>query len=432
LAVDLCLIQNEGNEQLHRYRSKVKVIHLPRKKATHIDLEPLGSCTSLVNLCLTKNKLQTIDLSPLRNCDQLQELYLGGNQLNTIDLSPLSACKNLRLIALEKNSLQSINLCESASLQMINLSGNNLKSVDLSPLSSSGNLQYLYLNGNQLERINLSPLSACEYLHSLWLGQNQIKKIDISPLNFCPSLQKIDVLDNQFETIDVTPLTGDRQIYSDAQRTAWLSCKDSSYGRPSASYSWRYLHQVAEGLGEDCRIQQDILSALGLARYGFIGCDLRKILLRISPQKTIKDAQNRVTKLLVKNIAATVDDGGATTGLKLEELLTQHDQIAVRTHHIIELRNDEVEQVVIPVNGNKVDLRELWLTSYGYDILSALDMRLDTDLTGLMQVRSAFAEMGFQLKTGKKEHSGVKMKNELKQAIWWIAENKGKKWAYIR
>ncbi len=127
-----------------------------------------------------------------------------------------------------------------------------------------------------------------------------------------------------------------------------------------------------------------------------------------------------------------MDDYGATTGLKLEELLAQHNQIAVRTHHIIELRNYEVEQVVIPVNGNEVDLRELWLTSYGYNILSALNMRLDTDLTGLMQIRSAFAEMGFQLKTGKKGHSGVKMKNALKQAIWLIAENKGKKWACIR
>ncbi len=432
LGVHLCLIQNEGNEQLHRYKSKVRVIHLPRRRATYVDLKPLESCNDLVDLCLSKNKLQTIDLSPLKKCDELQELYLGGNQLRTIDLSPLNSCKNLRLITLEENLLQSINLCESASLEILNLSGNKLKSIDLSPISSCRNLQYLYLNGNQLDKINLSPLSACSNLHSLWLSQNQIHTIDLSPLNFCPSLRKIDVSANQFQSIDMTPLSGNLKVYSYAKHTSWLRCDDASYGRPSARCSWRYLRQVAEGLGEDYRVQQDIISALGLERYGFIDYNLRDFFLRMSPNKTDKEAQKRVTNLLVKKIVSVVDRGGSTTGLRLEELLTQHNQIAVRAHRIIDLRNEEIEQIVTSVNGDNVNLRELWLTSYGYDILNALDMSLNTDSKGFEQVQSAFAAMGFHLKTGKRGYSGIRMSNLLKQAIWWIAENKGKKWAYIK
>jgi hydroxymethylpyrimidine/phosphomethylpyrimidine kinase len=79
-----------------------------------------------------------------------------------------------------------------------------------------------------------------------------------------------------------------------------------------------------------------------------------------------------------------------------------------------------------------VDLRELELTAYGYEILTALGMHLTTNLEGLERVKNAFAEQGFELKTGDTSVSGVKMGDELKQAIWWIIDNRGRRWGGIK
>jgi hypothetical protein len=39
--------------------------------------------------------------------------------------------------------------------------------------------------------------------------------------------------------------------------------------------------------------------------------------------------------------------------------------------------------------------------------------------------------MGFKLNTGKTAESGAKMSNELKETIWWIAQNRGRQWNEI-
>lgn len=130
-------------------------------------------------------------------------------------------------------------------------------------------------------------------------------------------------------------------------------------------------------------------------------------------------------------MAKAADKGKATTGLKLEGLLTEHGDIAIRAQQIIGLRDAEMKQVQIGIQGNKVDLREFWLTAYGYDILSALGMGLTTNLEGLERIRTAFAELGFEVNTGETSVSGVKMRRPLKKAIWWIVQNRGRPWNEI-
>jgi hypothetical protein len=90
----------------------------------------------------------------------------------------------------------------------------------------------------------------------------------------------------------------------------------------------------------------------------------------------------------------------------------------------------EIQRTRIGVRANEVDLGALWLTAYDYDILTALDMRLKTDLDGLEQVKTAFSRLGFELKFEKLSQSGVYMSNKLKEAILWIAENRGRMWDY--
>lgn len=191
---------------------------------------------------------------------------------------------------------------------------------------------------------------------------------------------------------------------------------------------WSFLHQVAMQFGTDCRIQQDILYALGLGKYGLIDLDIREVLLSFPPDATLESLHERMNPLLVDAIATAVDKGGATTGLNLEEMHTQHGEIAQRIHQIIELRKLEIQRVQVEEKEDMVDLRELWLTAYGYEICSALGLQLTTDFEGFEQVKNAASELGFDLKTGETSVSGVKMSDELKQAIWWVVENRGQPW----
>jgi hypothetical protein len=178
-------------------------------------------------------------------------------------------------------------------------------------------------------------------------------------------------------------------------------------------------------------VQQDILYAMGFKDYGFIDHDLKSFLLSIPPDTSIDEVRESVRQKLVEIIITSVDSGRTTSGLKLDDLLTQNSGIAERADRIHDLRKAEMEQVRVGVKENDVDLRELWTTAYGGEILSRLDMRIITDQDGLEHVRHIITELGFELKTGETSLSGVDMSDELKEAIWWIVKNKGRPWREI-
>jgi hypothetical protein len=179
-------------------------------------------------------------------------------------------------------------------------------------------------------------------------------------------------------------------------------------------------------------VQQDILVAAGLGFFGFIERDFRKFFLQLSPSTPIEIVREKTAPLLVDAIAKAVDIGRATTGLRIEKLVDKHNKLRESVDRIFEIRKTEIQETSIGVRGNEVDLRELWLTTYGYDILNALEMNLTTDLTGFEHVKRAFEELGHELKIGDSSISGVNMSGAMKDCIWWIAKNRGKKWSEIK
>ncbi|TFG28190.1 leucine-rich repeat domain-containing protein [Candidatus Thorarchaeota archaeon] len=383
----------------------------------------------IIRISLRSKRISSIDLKPLVSCTNLQLLSLGFNQLQTIDLSPLGSCSNLRHLELRGNLLQNINL---------------------SPLASCPNLFDLDLTNNRLHSIDLYPLASCDSLRSLRLGGNYPHSFDLSPLALCKDINFTTLSSNSsyswlkvllFEDEEGTPLKFD-------------------YKRPERSYPWSFLYRVLKEFGEDHRVQQDIIRALGFGYFGFVERDIRELLLSFPQETPLEVVQEQLKIKLIEEIVKVVDKGGTTTGLNLKRT-TQIGEIAKITQKIVEIRASEMKQVqvevfedlppctcesseLIPslVKGKRVcancgsvpsivDLHELWLTAYGYEVLTALGIRFSTDLKGLEQIKNALAELGFQLKSGDTSVSGVKMSDELKQTIWWIAENRGKTWNEI-
>jgi Leucine-rich repeat (LRR) protein len=422
--------------------ASLQKLYLQHNELHTIDLTPLAACTSLQELHLQGSQIQTIDLA---GCASLQTLDLSGNELRTVSLAPLASCTSLQTLDLSGNELRTVNLAPLASctnLQTLDLRGNPLQIVDLTPLASCTSLQTLDLSSTRLRHINLTPLAACTSLQEFHLASDQIQAIDMTPLANCTRLQKLWLGGSQLQSIDLTPLAlcpdlrdvrnvGKGQLRGKDVIRSWLYQYYAVYMRPAGPYSWSFLYRIAERLKEDRRIQQDILAAMELQDYGFIDCDLSGLFLSIPSDTPIDEAREQVKQRLLEEIILAVDKEGATTGLRVEDLSIQHSDVAKRAQRIVELREAEMQRVVVGVSDTEVALRELWLTCHGYDVLTALEMRLTTDLNGFERIRSAFSEMGFKLNTGKTAESGAKMSNELKETIWWIAQNRGRQWNEI-
>ncbi|MHA2303459.1 MAG: hypothetical protein ACXACD_21170, partial [Candidatus Thorarchaeota archaeon] len=97
----------------------------------------------------------------------------------------------------------------------------------------------------------------------------------------------------------------------------------------------------------------------------------------------------------------------------------------VRSKDILELREREMKRVQIPITlHRRGNLRRLWTTAYGYDVLSALNPGLDVDRGLLDATRDAVASLGYELEiTGSRGTVfPVKMTKELKKCIWWLAK----------
>ena len=444
-------------------------IAISKMEVLHIDLSPLTSHPNLKDLRLDKNRLQTIDLTPLSSCPNLKYLALSANQLQNIDLASLSFCSNLSGLEIRSNQLQSIDLSplsSCANLLQLRLSENEIQTIDLSPLSSCTNLELLRLGENRLQTINLSPLVSCTKLEDFIISDNPIQTIDLSPLGECPKLNQIGISVDKMENLDFTPLNFaarvrvilDMKNSSSVPVISWLYSEGSLlgnyydtlnylltdtliYAHPPQRYPWSFLYKVAQKYKHQLRVQHDILIAMGLGAYGFIDCDLTEQFLAIPSETNTEDAREILTKRLVEEIVKTVDQGRATTGLVVDEMLTQHGEIAKRAQKIIDMRRAEVEQVRIKCTEKtgsvtRWDLKELYLTAYGYSILTTLRQPLEVSSVSSLnrsfeEIKTIFTEIGLELKTSDISVSGVQMSNKLKQAIWWIVENRGISWSHI-
>lgn len=356
----------------------------------------------------------TIDLTPLQNCSTLQTLILSNNQLQHIDLSPLSSCSNLSEVYLDKNQLEDI------------------------VFPSWNNLRVLNLQKNHLVNFDLRSLRDCHFpkLKILNLVQNRIKSIDLIPLRFCEGSWQLEMGGSKGLKVDVTPVfdredvgvVGFFPIYS------WLPNRASTigaprYSRPMQLYPWDFLYHVISEFPHDYRIQHDVFYALGLGDYGFVDRDLTELVLSLGPLTSTEDAREVIAKVLLQEIIQAVDNGGITTGLNLDALVLKHREIGERAKKIIEIRMRELERIRVSISREKIiDLRELAVTAYGFNILNALDTNLGfyIEIHAFKQIDDALSELGFKLKMGKTKQSGVKMSRELRKCIFWFIDMKDK------
>ncbi len=425
-----------------------------------VDFGPLGSCSSLKALWFDKNEIREIDFRPLRTCENLESLRFGANQLQTIDLSPLRSCLNFGGLSLSKNQLTHLDLTplrEARRMRSLSLQHNQLIEIDLGPLSSSCDFTDVYLSDNELEHIDLSPLKSMnglmivelhnnrlrnidlsvflgkENLVSLTLSENELEEIDLSPLVFCRRLVRVPLRGNNLTSVDLTPLLPcyrmrEYEVDSSMKAVSWLNPESFScaanfilrdkVGRTTLTshvpdLAWTILRIVLDMLFEHeesgrrytgwCKqdIQFDTLRVLDLDYLGFPDLDLPTLLRSIRVRATLESARSNIKTKILSWLTNHIDKGGTAFGLNLERAKSD-GEIAIRIEKLVEQRKSELISVSIPVVGEKVDLRPIWLSAWGFEILRSLELGLETDLQGVEQIKEAFKELDIELHmTGK-------------------------------
>ena len=156
------------------------------------DIKGLEFARNLVDLHLGDEGNHVIDLSPLATLTSLINLNVGGNQI--ADLRPLVNLMNLTGLSLWNNQVTDISSLGSlTSLTYLNLANNRVG--DLSPLVNLKSLEVLDLFANEVE--NVVPLAGLKNLNELILTDNRIG--DLSPLVGLTKLRTLLLKRNQIK-----------------------------------------------------------------------------------------------------------------------------------------------------------------------------------------------------------------------------------------
>ena len=402
----------------------------------HIDLTPLANLKNLRVLKLHGLQTGTIDLNPLKHCPCFEEIEISGSVMlnkegviKNLDLVPLSECNNLQVIKLSLLDTKSINLQplrKCIKLREITIEGypssyrvefegynkrvfnpeddeeydsiyreldlGRAAEIDLSFFTCFPYLEKLNLNNYNLNEIDFTLLSNCRHLSELYLIGNGSYTIDLTPARYLPmdvielSTEKIDTRqtdpfvlsqrtasllnEENYEKLPTPKGYSDLPILRDHQ---W-SCSEpillssmsaiKFYQAELTKYNeapWKFLHLL-----------QCMPNVLGIHPIGLYDGDA-KILLEKLLSIYQPDKEDVVVEILIKEMTKQIDRGGTTIGIDLGD--NAYPEFLLKLDRIIELRESEMNNVIIPVNENDVDYLPLWCTEYGNQILGAIKPR---------------------------------------------------------
>lgn len=145
-----------------------------------------------------------------------------------------------------------------------------------------------------------------------------------------------------------------------------------------------------------------ILNELGLEEFIGIDVNIMQFLTSLDGLPETESLQSwlrpKLRDLLEKQIAG----GGPTALLDIDRM--SRTDLASLIPQILDLRMKQAESARIYLNNGIADLRELWITPYGFAILRAMGMGLETNSKGAHQIAEMMNEAGYpiELRSGSR------------------------------
>ncbi|MFX1261342.1 MAG: hypothetical protein ACFFAZ_04580 [Promethearchaeota archaeon] len=314
----------------------------------------------------------------------------------------------------------------------IELSMRAASEIDLTPLQDCHKLERLDLSHNFLETLDLVPLMDNESLNVLRLEDNRLSALDLWPLHNCPNLAEIELTENRLRTLDVTPVFTCNLLRSDSSvvltadsilkhiltpqrimaqfksvrtdRTAWTATPVviwNDYDKLVETKGWPLVFQRMKSvLTKISKVdwfdaQKGLLESLGMLELSGLDADPMKILVDVSEDEDYESSKERIYDRVVDLLADQIERGGPTLFLDVSKMKDTRASRLIPS--IVRQRESELENLEVQTLRGIAFLHPIWMTSYGFDVLSALDCGLTANSIGMNQIKSAFADAGFEL-----------------------------------
>lgn len=390
---------------------KLEEIHLNRNVSLiDLDLTPLSAMMHFRKLTIDRNlSLQNLDLAPLGSLLGLKELSISHNMsLENLDLNPIGGLIKLKTLIISGNtSLRSIDLSSLSNLiglEQLNLSLNTgLMNLDLTPLGSLRNVREIYVSGNKrLTALDLSPLVSLRELQKLGLQENTgLTWLDVTPLE-CLSNAPIALKETASLKKVVSFLSPENmgfRLYS-SRGSRFLSKLPIMFSfTPLASFEYIVkLRPIVEEKEEPWKMHHLIQSALKLLDLDWLGMldmeneSFEKLLLFWDQPNFEKAARTEFIHSMVRQIKL----GGPIIGLSYEKILS-HPLTRKIAPLIEELRTKEMQGISLARTHDCIDLRSLYLTSHGFEILSSSRQGLTCSMKEFEVICGSLSEIGFEI-----------------------------------
>ncbi|MHA2022279.1 MAG: hypothetical protein ACTSWQ_01315 [Candidatus Thorarchaeota archaeon] len=395
--------REEGGKESAAYIHK-DVVHVDcsNKWITHIDLDQFSNFPKMQKLSLEGNQINELDVSSLVLYQNLMELNIGG--LTKLLIDPMFKFVDWcpALVKLRENiSWQDYEVTSAPKLsQNMYLGWVNVENKFMSAVSEMNDMKYMLQMG-MLFGLGLSQLAAFDG-NLLELAVDRGKRS-----------HAIMIMARMQDDIE--------KIRSDVENGI------SSYNDENATspYNIRGFIDGLKALTPAVRMRAQIayIGGLGLPELAGYDGDLVEILEALSlPEDTsFSKVTERVQEVLVEKLKNQLAHKGPTLFMDSDKMLTSMaSAIAAFATHRKQMEFDET----VLYEESIMDLKPLWITGWGYEVLKAMKCGLTIDYTGFEKVKSAFQRINLTLKTTtnpEKVGTTVVMSENMKQAVYWMA-----------
>jgi hypothetical protein len=178
---------------------------------------------------------------------------------------------------------------------------------------------------------------------------------------------------------------------------------------------WMYFHLV-----------HLLLSSLGLSWMGVLDGDPHEHLWYLLPRIGNSQGQSEIYDYVRNKVCEQIDSGCTTIGIDIDRLI--HDgHFAARINSILERRLSEIKNAEVVIQGDSVNIENLLLTAYGFDMFQNGFRFIDNNcsLRFFGKIRKHLAALGIKLKVSLNATQGDTsgLSNGLRDYILEISQN---------